>query len=104
MEQYEAQVEHMQLLKEVINQKYGKDSAQSIIHKLILEKKKLARKKSITQSIQTELNGSEIDESLNSINLMTTKIKALESSTENSLNKITDMKESFKVYFIYILI
>ena len=43
MEQYEAQVEHMQLLKEVINQKYGKDSAQSIIHKLILEKKKLAR-------------------------------------------------------------
>ncbi len=43
LENYETQSEHVQLLKEVVNQKYGKDSAQSLIHKYLLEKKKFIR-------------------------------------------------------------
>jgi len=144
VEHYKTQVEHIQLLKEVVNQKYGKDSSQSIIHKFIIEKKKFEKniqdkKKNIyinieneklfdekklivkkeaetqtriveyddkaietnrtkcnTQSIQTSINGNDIEENFNSLKLMSSKVKSLELSKANSINELSDLKESFK--------
>ncbi|ORX60870.1 hypothetical protein BCR36DRAFT_2665 [Piromyces finnis] len=141
VEHYESQNEHLQLLKEIINQKYGKDSAQSLIREYLNEKKQLMKiesekilysnlkndelfdkkqyiekretetqtetkeysDKSIetinihrkTESIQTLLNGKEIEENLNSLSTMTSKVKSLELAHASSMNELSDLKEDY---------